>query len=849
MKRVFDFSCALIGLVVLLPFLLAIAIAIKMDSKGPVLFRQKRMGQGGGVFEIIKFRTMVERAWQKGCAITTWNDRRITRVGSFLRKSRLDELPQLLNVLLGDMSLVGPRPELPKYRRIYLGAYDAVLNTKPGITDPATLYFRDEAHLLKGRRDPETFYLTEILPKKLELNLNYLSERNLWRDIKLIFKTLCVSFFPDSTTGLTQYLHGGKSSMVLQQWIINCLPLYAKSSRRRVVKISMDAFLVIAAYFFSFLIRFDGAIPKNELILFYTGLPLLLIISLSSFHRFKLYKGLYEYSSIKDLLLLITAHSVAWSCFVVVQYIVLTHWTPRSVLIIYWLLGLILMGGMRFSYRLVLEMIGIPQGNRIRVLVVGAGAVGEMIIRQMKVDTELGYLPICMVDDDPEKRDVSIHGIPVMGTTKDIRKLVAEKQIGQIIIATKSASASEMRSIVTQCEKAGVVYKTVPGPKEMMNGTVALDQLRGVKIEDLLDRKPVTNDGRKTMALLSGRVVLVTGAGGSIGQELCRQIMIYKPKALVMLDRNENSLFYLENDLKERWASGFHAIVGDICDSKKIEQVLSTHRPSMIFHAAAHKHVPLMELNPEEAIKNNLKGTMTLSKAAQKCNIDRFVLISTDKAVEPVNIMGASKRLAELYVQDANRHCKTKFITVRFGNVLGSNGSVVTLFQKQIANRKPVTVTDPEMTRYFMTISEAVTLILQASALGDGGEIFVLDMGEPVKVVEMARHLISLSGLVPDKDIPISFTGRRPGEKVYERLWEEGEYPQKTEYDKILMAYSNGNGHTNGYLTSKLRKILRYAETMQRQAMFDEIRKLIPCYHVESNGNGVKENMFEEEHF
>ncbi|MFQ5616896.1 MAG: polysaccharide biosynthesis protein, partial [Anaerolineales bacterium] len=583
------------------------------------------------------------------------------------------------------------------------------------------------------------------------------------------------------------------------------------------------------AYFWAFLIRFDGAIPASELRLFVQSAPLLLFVSLVSFYKFKLYKGLYEYSSIKDLLLLITTHSFGWSLFIGLQYLFHVNWTPRSVLVIYWLLGLILMGGVRFSYRLVFEISGLRQGDRTRVLIVGAGTVGEMIIRQMKIDTKLGYQPACLVDDDPEKIDVRIHGVPVMGTTSDIPALTKRERISQIVIATQSASPTQMRHIVAQCEKAGVVFKTVPGPREMINGDVNLEQLRGVRIEDLLDREAVHSDSERIASFLNGKVVLVTGAGGSIGQELCRQIMQYKPQKVIMFDRNENSLFYLENDLRERWAGGYHAAVGDVCDPMKVAQVVQHHRPSVIFHAAAHKHVPLMESNPEEAIKNNLKGTMTVASVAKECGVSRFVLISTDKAVEPVNIMGASKRLAELYIQGANEAGGTKFMTVRFGNVLGSNGSVFTLFQKQIARRKPITITDPEMTRYFMTISEAVTLILQASTLGEGGEIFVLDMGEPVKVVEMARHLISMSGLVPDQDILIQYTGKRPGEKVFERLWQEGESPQRTEYEKILVARANGHNHWN--LLNQLNDILDLAHSMQRDAMIAKISEVIPSYH------------------
>jgi FlaA1/EpsC-like NDP-sugar epimerase len=468
------------------------------------------------------------------------------------------------------------------------------------------------------------------------------------------------------------------------------------------------------------------------------------------------------------------------------------------------------------------------------VLIVGAGDAGEMILRQIMNDPCLGFQVVGLVDDDAKKLHASIHGVPIIGTTKEIPILAKEKQVDQIIIATPSATASQMRRIVSHCNEAGIDFKTLPGPRELVNGKVTLSQLRDVKIEDLLEREPVRIDGKRIACFLKGEVVMVTGAGGSIGQELCQQILQYKPQNLIMFDHSENSLFYLENDLRAQWAGFYTAVVGDVCDAAKVNQVLREYKPTIVFHAAAHKHVPLMELNPEEAIKNNLHGTITVADLAKKHGVGSFVLISTDKAVEPTNIMGVSKRLAELYVQASNHDSATKFATVRFGNVLGSNGSVVTLFQKQIARGGPVTITDSKMTRYFMTVSEAVALILQASAIGEGGEIFVLDMGEPIKVVDMARHLITLSGLKPDRDIRLEFIGRRPGEKMFEQLWHDNEIPEDTDFNKILVARTNG--HDYWYLIQQLDEILELAATMQREAMNEKIQQLIPSYQPKDNG-------------
>ena len=473
--------------------------------------------------------------------------------------------------------------------------------------------------------------------------------------------------------------------MSLYLLLSNRFVQHSRITISRGFKVLLDMSVIALTYLLAYVIRFEGNIPSAELTAYFHSIPILLILTLTLFFGFGLYKGLYQYAGIKDLVLLFSAHTVAWAAYVSIIYMMRVQWTPRSVLSIYWLLGFITMAGVRFSFRLLKELMSFSQEGKRRVLIVGAGSAGEMMLRQIKTDNKLGYYPVGIIDDDPNKRHVSIHGIPVLGTTRDIPDLVEQKNIEQIIIATPSAKAREMRKIVTYCETTGVDFKTVPGPRELMNGNVTINQLRDLTMEDLLGRDPVNSDGERVAEMIRGRVVMVTGAGGSVGQALCRQIMEYEPEKLVMFDHSENSLFYLSSDLQTRWAGGFATVVGSVCDPAKVDRVMSEFKPAMVFHAAAHKHVPLMEMNPEEAIKNNLKGTMTLADASKKHNVRAFVLISTDKAVEPTSVMGASKRLAELYVQGANQGSKTTFTTVRFGNVLGSNGSVVTLFQKQIA--------------------------------------------------------------------------------------------------------------------------------------------------------------------
>lgn len=835
LKRIFDVAFSLIGVVISTPIWFICGILIKLESKGPILFHQIRMGRDKKLFTIYKFRTMYFDENSNGIQITSANDSRITKVGRLLRKYKLDELPQLFNVLKGDMSLVGPRPEVPKYVKHYDQQEQLVFSVRPGITDLASIYYRDEAELLPAK-NPEDYYIGQILHQKLKLNLDYIYNRSILYDFKILLCTVLISFLPVlNSKWMRTSLQNGVFNQFFQSILfrLHKLDNSIQGTKRILLKFVVDSTIIITAYYLALLIRYEGLLSHTDWLGFVHTSPILILISITVFYFSNIYRGLWEYVSIKEFSHLVSVHTLAWVSFISVTIFLKIYWVPRSVLVIYWLLGLVSLGGVRICYRIFCRHTGLLIHNKKRVLIVGAGDAGEMILRQIMNDPHLGYQPVGLVDDDPKKLHASIHGVSVVGTTNDIPALVRERLANQIIISTPSATASQMRHIVSRCEEAAIDFKTVPGPSEIINGKVTLNQLRDVRIEDLLERDPVHTEGERVADFLRGKVVMVTGAGGSIGQELCQQILRHNPENLIMFDHSENSLFYLENDLRAEWTGSYTIVVGDVCDAAKVDQVLREYKPTILFHAAAHKHVPLMELNPEEAIKNNLRGTMTVANLAKEYGVDNFVLISTDKAVKPTNIMGVSKRLAELYVQASSHDSATRFVTVRFGNVLGSNGSVVTLFQKQIAKGGPITVTDSEMTRYFMTISEAVALILLASTIGEGGEIFVLDMGEPIKVVDMARHLITLSGLKPDQDIHIEFIGRRPGEKMFEQLWHDDETPESTDFDKILVARTNG--HDYWYLTQQLDAILELAEAMQREALLDRIRELIPSYQPKDN--------------
>ena len=438
--------------------------------------------------------------------------------------------------------------------------------------------------------------------------------------------------------------------------------------------------------------------------------------------------------------------------------------------------------GIRLSYRVVISLFGNHSKKAAkRIMIVGAGTSGSVILKEMTTSSLVNGCVVCFVDDDKNKAGKFLNGVPVAGNRNDIPRLAEEYRIDEIYIAIPSASAKERKAIIEICRETGCQVKILPGIYQLINGEVSIAKLRNVEIEDLLGRDPIRVNLDEIMGYVSGKVVLVTGGGGSIGSELCRQVASHNPKQLIIFDIYENNAYDIQLELKEKYPDlDLVVLIGSVRNTHRIETVFKKYRPDIVYHAAAHKHVPLMEDSPNEAIKNNVFGTYKTAKAADKYGTSRFVLISTDKAVNPTNIMGASKRMCEMVVQMMNARSKTDFVAVRFGNVLGSNGSVIPLFKKQIEQGGPVTVTHPDIIRYFMTIPEAVSLVLQAGAYAKGGEIFVLDMGEPMKILDLAKNLIRLSGYTPDVDIPIVFTGLRPGEKLYEELLMNEEGMQDT---------------------------------------------------------------------
>jgi FlaA1/EpsC-like NDP-sugar epimerase len=564
--------------------------------------------------------------------------------------------------------------------------------------------------------------------------------------------------------------------------------------RHRLFQVLVDAGLVALAYFLAFVLRFDHGIPPRYSDLLAQTIAFVVVGKVAIFAAFGLYQKWWRYVGLRDLETILKAVAAAGLVLVGALFI----WSPtdddlpRSVAVMDLLLTAALIGGVRLAVRSVVERpprgAVLPKGEE--VLIVGAGEAGQLVAREMQRSPELGETPIGFVDDDPRKRGMRIHGLKVLGTTSELPRVLDEIPPDEVIIAIPSAPGIVRGRVVRACRERDIPVRTLPGVFELISGSVLMRQVREVRVEDVLGREPVLLEVKRVGAYLSDRTVLVSGAGGSIGSELCRQISRVHPRLLVMIDHAEDKLFEIEREMiEERHFTGCESILADCKDSERMHEVMRRFRPDVVFHAAAYKHVSLTQDNPLEAIRNNAMGTKVCATAAAASGAERFVLVSTDKAVKPSTALGASKAMAEWIIQAyGQRYVDTVFCCVRFGNVLGSSGSVVPLFRRQIEKGGPVTVTDPAMTRYFMTIPEAVQLIIRAGNLSRGGEVFVLDMGDPVNIMELAINMIRLSGHEPERDIKIEVIGPRPKEKLHEDLFNGSERPVPTGAERILKA-------------------------------------------------------------
>jgi len=615
-----------------------------------------------------------------------------------------------------------------------------------------------------------------------------------------------------------------------------------------------DVLLLAAAFIGAHLIRFEFSIPMYFVQSLKQMLPWILLAKLSCFYFFGLYRGMWRYTSIADLLNVIKATIVS-TLFILAFILFKSGFIgySRSVFLIDWFLTILFVAGFRLCVRLFFERFSKEQPSpsnflsifrilskrkkdRKNLIIIGAGNCGENIFREIHNNTTLRYNIVGFLDDSKNKIGRTIHGVPVLGRIDDITVLIKKVKADEALIATPSARGQQMRRIVELCKTSGIPFKTIPGYGELIDGKVTINAIREVAYRDLLGREMIKLDEKQIGAYLQGQNVLVTGAGGSIGSELCRQICRFKPETILLFERAESPLYEIELELKKNFVDiNVVPILADIQDKLQIEKVFNKYEPQTVFHAAAYKHVPMLELQPWKALENNIQGTANLVEIASKFKIERFVFVSTDKAVRPTNVMGASKRVAEMFVncQNKNGLSKERFIIVRFGNVVGSVGSVVPLFKKQIEKGGPVTVTHPDVTRYFMTIPEASQLILQAGAMGNGGEIYLLDMGTTIKISDMARDLIRLSGFEPDVDIKIEYIGLRPGEKLYEELITEGENIVPTSHEKIMVL--KGMECNLQVLNGQIDELTTLAANQDEKKIIEKLQEIVPEYSPVSN--------------
>lgn len=631
------------------------------------------------------------------------------------------------------------------------------------------------------------------------------------------------------------------------------------STLYRVLMVIWDAVCINACSFMALFLRYDLNIDRylrsgineeyplgyvatlQELMVFNT------LMTLVVFALFRLYKSLWRYAGINEVL------SIALACGVsgILHFLTVFgtyHRMPRSYFLIYMLLLFILTLAVRFSYRIVrLIYKSNSHGTGMRTtLIIGAGEACNIVIRELKMSDNLDSHICGIIDDDKSKHGTYIQGVRVLGGREEIVSVAEENEVNEIIVAMPSASKKQISEILEICQQTGSELKIVPGVYQFVNGEAAIEKIRPVQIEDLLGREPVNINLDAIINYVQGKVILVTGGGGSIGSELCRQIAANHPKMLIIFDIYENNAYDIQQELRRKYpALHLEVLIGSVRNSSRIDKVFEEYHPDIVYHAAAHKHVPLMEDSPNEAIKNNVFGTYKTALAADKYGTKKFVLISTDKAVNPTNIMGASKRVCEMIVQELNKRSSTDFVAVRFGNVLGSNGSVIPLFKKQIAEGGPVTVTDKRIIRYFMTIPEAVSLVIQAGVLAKGGEIFVLDMGNPVKIDDLARNLIKLSGYVPDKDIKIVYTGLRPGEKLYEEMLMDEEGLQSTE--NSLIHIGKPLVFDGDVFLERLNQLYKEAY-LETDSMKELVAELVPTYHIKEEDKARERKRIDEKY-
>jgi len=597
----------------------------------------------------------------------------------------------------------------------------------------------------------------------------------------------------------------------------------------------LDAVLFSLSLYLSFLLCFEWGVPSDYLDRFLVYLCFFVSVKIFIFHLFQVYHFKWSYVGLYELIKVVKAQTVS---FLIISASILPFaydgefsGFPSSVLLVDYFLSILIVGGLRISKRVYFEMKKQTAVRKKNTLIIGAGNAGEQIVRDMKRVKDSPYLPVAFIDDDPSKRNVSIHDVKVMGRRRDIPRISMKLNVELAVVAMPSAPSKEIRDIVFYIRKAGInEIHIIPGTKEIIFKNISILDIKKIDLADLLGREPVKIEYAQVKGTLKGKRVLVTGAGGSIGSELARQVSQFEPQTLILLDREETGLFYINEEMRERCPGlSVYPILGDILDQEKMESLFDRFLPQVVFHAAAYKHVPVVEKFPEEGVQVNILGTKILGELSYRKKVKKFIFISTDKVVNPTSVMGATKRVSEMVITNLNHKETTKFVVVRFGNVLGSRGSVIPTFQQQIEKGGPVTVTHPDMKRYFMTVPEAVLLVLQAGAMGKEGDVFVLDMGEPVKIYDVAQDLIRLSGLEPEKDIPIVFTGIRPGEKLFEELLTDEEGIEPTAHPKIFKARIS-QAFSQDVLFKKIEELKASAHLQDTPSIINTLEEIVPTY-------------------
>ncbi len=843
-KRILDLIVSVGGLVVLSPIFLLIALLVKLTSKGSVIFSQERVGKNGKIFKLYKFRTMIDGAYQKGPPVTSETDPRITPIGRLLRRYKLDELPQLINILLGQMSLVGPRPELFRFVKYYSEEEREVLKVKPGLTGVATLKYRREERILKRVKPEkvEEFYQKEILPKKIQLDREYLRCCTLKKDMEILFKTLL------------HLLRGEAKGPEPQEDEFKGLPVKgfiptekfkrvtfrAVRSRnfRHLLFLIGDIGLIATSLLSSINFIYHGEVPEGILDSLSVMLFIVVLAKVSLFLVFSLYDvGIRSFGLYESVMLFfgnLVGEFLSLLAILLLRNLYILPGIDFRFIPLDFLACLFLLGAARISLRVVLLLKGYFLKGKERALLIADKTDAIVLIKEMLEKNGSSHRkPVALLSLYEDSNGIRVNGIPVYYGEENLERLIKAERITEVVIS-KSHAASRMKDLITRVKRAGVkkIY-IMPSIIEAFREGYQEGQLRSVQIEDLLPREPVSVDLGALGKKFKGKRVLVTGASGSIGSELSWQLTRLGADRIILLDHEETRLFELYSSLKDEFPhKEIVPYLASVLDETRIRSILKSEKPHLIFHAAAYKHVPFLEWNPEEAVKTNVLGSWIVAQSAIDMGVERFVFISTDKAVNPSSLMGATKRLVEILIGHLNSYGKTRFMAVRFGNVLGSRGSVSEIFRRQIESGGPVTITHPDMKRYFMTIGESVLLVIEASLLGKGGEIFILDMGKPVKIIDLAMEMITLAGYRPYVDIPIAIVGPRPGEKLIERLYTDNEILERTSHSMIYKVKSNANNgyHNRDEFLRKLKELVRLAQRGGGDQLFYHVSELVPEY-------------------